>query len=806
MIYGRQNLQFPTQRVDWKIREKAEWYANCIDFIIQAGVNCNDREEDELKLSILYGNIPDKFYKKILNPYNATKEQYTRFPATMRNLDIMNDIVRRYVSEYFKGIHEFIVTANDPSVVGAREVKIKEEIAKKAEEAFQKAFTEKYNQMLQESEAQGIEPKQLTPEEVVGDVDDFIKKIGEDYIDDKTEQGSLVYEYIKSMTKDDLIYLSAYFNFVTLGECFTYTDIRGDKIIKESVPVVEAYPIPNSEYFVEDHDMFARKIMMSYQQIIDSFDDYLTDKDRAFLEDYYNNRGETTSAKRLSYSEFFNVYSDVCEKFSKEERDLFRQEPITVYDINNSLYEVWHVVWRGESKRGILQHINEAGLIEETIVDETYKLNKEAGDLKIEWTYEPQVYEGYRIGGRYNAIYPIKSRAVAYNRKGKLPYNGIMEVLPLMGKFSIIKLITPYQIMRNIFAYHREMIIAKNKMLILLLPESLIASDNEDKLYKMAADGTLLIDDSEDTNSQKMAQIRMLNANMGDYITQITNLIEATKLEAREIVDMNAQRYGQISQSAGASTTQQAVAQSAMGSIIITTMFDKMREADYNRDMDYAKLAYIDGLDVSFRDSSGVQRYLSLDIDKFVNADYSVAVKTDIKEIDKLQQLKQWAFSAAQNGDLEMAIAAITGDNVTQIKTLVTKFADIKRQHEADMKQAEQMIEQQKIQAKLQEIQAKGEQDRLTEELKQQYQLQAKYIDVDISLLGTSVQDDAAKQRLSEIAEGNRNAVEQQKLMFNNQKLQADIYNKAADREVKLADIAAKVKIAKTNKNRFDKK
>lgn len=806
MIYGRQNLQFPTQRVDWKTREKAEWYANCIDFIIQAGVNCNDREEDELKLSILHGNIPDKFYKKILNPYNATKEQYTRFPATMRNLDIMNDIVRRYVSEYFKGIHEFIVTANDPSIVGAREVKIKEEIAKKAQEAFQKAFTEKYNQMLQESEAQGVEPKQLTPEEIVGDVDDFIKKIGEDYIDDKTEQGSLVYEYIKSMTKDDLIYLSAYFNFVTLGECFTYTDIRGDKIIKESVPVVEAYPIPNSEYFVEDHDMFARKIMMSYQQIIDSFDDYLTDKDRAFLEDYYNNRGETTSAKRLSYSEFFNVYSDVCEKFSKEERDLFRQEPITVYDINNSLYEVWHVVWRGESKRGILQHINEAGLIEETIVDETYKLNKEAGDLKIEWTYEPQVYEGYRIGGRYNAIYPIKSRAVAYNRKGKLPYNGIMEVLPLMGKFSIIKLITPYQIMRNIFAYHREMIIAKNKMLILLLPESLIASDNEDKLYKMAADGTLLIDDSEDTNSQKMAQIRMLNANMGDYITQITNLIEATKLEAREIVDMNAQRYGQISQSAGASTTQQAVAQSAMGSIIIITMFDKMREADYNRDMDYAKLAYIDGLDVSFRDSSGVQRYLSLDIDKFVNADYSVAVKTDIKEIDKLQQLKQWAFSAAQNGDLEMAIAAITGDNVTQIKTLVTKFADIKRQHEADMKQAEQMIEQQKIQAKLQEIQAKGEQDRLTEELKQQYQLQAKYIDIDISLLGTSVQDDAAKQRLSEIAEGNRNAVEQQKLMFNNQKLQADIYNKAADREVKLADIAAKVKIAKTNKNRFDKK
>ena len=806
MEFSRQNLNFPSQRVDWKTKATAEWYANCIDFIIQAGINYNDRTEDETKLSILHGDIPDKFYKKTLNPYNSSNEKYTRFPATMRNLDIMNDIVRRYVSEYHKGVHEFIVAANDPSVVAERDARIKEEISKKAQEAFQKAFTEKYQQMQQEAAQQGVEAQQPTPEEVVGDVDAFVKKIGEDYIDSKTEQGRQVFEYIKSMTKDDIIYLSAYFNFVTLGECFTYADVKGSKITKESVPVIEAYPIPNSEFFVEDHDMFARKIMMSYQQIIDNFDDYLEDKDRAFLDKYYNYGREASAAKRLSYDDFFNTYIDVCSKFNNEERDLFRKEPVTVYDGNNMLYEVWHVVWRGEAKVGILKYVNEAGMVAETIVPEDYKLNKEAGDLSIEWAYEPQVYEGYRIGGRYDSIYPIKARAITYNRKGKLPYNGIMEVLPLMGKFSIIKLVTPYQIMRNIFAYHREMVIAKNKMLILLLPESLIASKSEDKLYRMAAEGTLLVDDSEDTNSQKMAQIRMLNANMGDYINQVTNLIEATKLEARELVDMNAQRYGQIANSAGASTTNQAITQSAMGSIIITTMFDNLREADYNRDMDYAKLAYVDGLDVSFRDTHGVQNYLSLDVDAFINADYSVSVRTDAKEIDKLQQLKQWAFSAAQNGDLEMAIAAITGDNVSQIKNLINKFADIKRQHEKEMQQVEQMIKQEEVQARIKEIEAKGEQDRLTLQLKEQYELQAKYIDVDIALLGTAPQDDEAKQRLTESAQANKQAIEQQKITLNQQKLQLDTYNKAADRQVKLADIKAKVEIAKTNKNRYDRK
>ena len=89
------------------------------------------------------------------------------------------------------------------------------------------------------------------------------------------------------------------------------------------------------------------------------------------------------------------------------------------------------------------------------VVEEDYQFNPEAGDINIEWKYEPQVYEGYRIGGRSYGIYPIKARPIAYQRNGKLPYNGIMEVLPLMGKFSIIKLITPFQIMRNIFIYHQ---------------------------------------------------------------------------------------------------------------------------------------------------------------------------------------------------------------------------------------------------------------------------------------------------------------------------------------------------------------
>ena len=798
-------LTFPQQRVSGNVKQTAEWYANAIDYVIDAGLSFNDRKDTELKLSILRGDLPTEFYKKTLNPYNSANEKYQRFPATLRNLDIMSDVIRRYVSEYFKGVHEFVVGANNPDIVINKNAKLKEKIGELAQQAFQQEFERQYQAMVQQAQQQGQDPNTINPQQAMPDVDKFIADFNEKYIDDESKQGQDILDYVRAMTQDNIIYLSAFFNFVSLGECYSYSDVRGNKLFKEHVPVLEAFPIPNDKFFVEDHDMFARRMLMSYQQIIDMFDDMLTDKDKKFLELYYGRASSNNGITQLNYTQMFETYPDICDKFTKREREIFKKEPITIHAENNNLFEVWHVVWRGEAKRGILTYINELGLQTTRVVEEDYKFNPEAGDINIEWVYEPQVYEGYRIGGRYNSIYPIKARPVAFNRNGKLPYNGIMEVLPMMGKFSIIKLITPYQVMRNIFAYHREMVIAKNKMLILLLPESLIASNSEDKIYKMAADGVLLIDDSEDTNSLKMQQIRLLNANMGDYITQLTNLMEATKLEAREMVDMNMQRYGEIAQSAGAATTQEAISRSSMGMVILVQMFDEFRKADYNRDLDYCKLAYAEGLDTSYWDELGKRRFISLDVNTFISSDYSTTVRNDSKELDKIQQLRQWAFSAAQNGDLDMALAAISGDNVSQIKATVQKFMDIKRQHEEQMKQMEQMMKQEELQSKLQEIAAKGEQDRLTEELKYAYEMQLKYMDVDMSLLASNASDESARNRLAAITEDNKRNLEQQRIQLDREKLMADTYSKAADREIKRHQIDTQLKIAKTNKNKYDK-
>lgn len=808
MITLRSVCDFPRQKVSGEEKAKADWYANSIDYIISLGESMNDRSNVGVRLDILHGNLPDDLYRKTLNPYNTNKEKYKNFPATLRNYDIMSDIVRRYIGEYFKGNHDFVVGANNPDIVINRNAALKKKILEAAEKAFQQEFQKRYQQLVQEAQQQGKSPDSVDPQSAMPDQEEFINKFNEDYIDKESKQGQDILNYVRDLTNDLQIYLTNFFNYCSLGECYSYADVRNHKIYKESVPVIEAYPIPNNNMMIEDHDMFARKIMMSYNQIIDMFDDELDVTDKNYLEKYYSNYTDKSPNKVLNFKEFYKAYAGVCDKFNDEERNFFKQNNLAPYEANGNLFEVWHVVWKGFAKRGILTYINNIGMQDQRIVEEDYQLNPEAGDIDISWEWESQVYEGYRIGTRYTGIYPIKARPIAYQRDGKLPYNGIMEVIPYMGQFSIINIITPFQVFRNIVAYHQEMVIAKNKMMIMLLPKSLVSNNPEDAIYKMAADGVLPIDDDEDTAGVKMQNIRMLNVNMGQYITELTNLKEQIKIEARELVDMNAQRYGQITQSAGASTTENAISQSSTGSIVIFQMYDEFRRKDYNRDIDFAKLAFIDGLDTSYNDSNtGKRHYLSLDVNSFVNSDYSVTVRNNGKEFDKIRQLKQWAFSAAQNGDLEAALSAIVGDNVAAISNNIKKFAELKRKHEEMMKQVDQQIQAEANQMKLQEIAAKGEQDRQTLALKAQYDLQLEYAKGDIALLGDKdpSNDEFAAANITKLQEETKRAIEQSKIQLEREKIAVDSYNAAADRQVKREEMKNDLRIARTNKNKYDK-
>lgn len=800
MIELPREYDFPRQRVSNAEKNKPEWYAGCCDWIIAQGQNIRNSSDLEKKYRVLKGDIPSEFYKKILNPYNATNEKYTRFPATMRNYDIMKGVIRRYVSEYIKNPHDFIVGANNPEVILARNSKLRQELAFIVQEQIAAKIQESYTNWVN----QGNDPQQFNPQEQFN-IEEFIADFNEKYIDDISAQGQEILNVIRDITEDKLIYSRAYFEWVTFGECYTYTDVIGEKIIKRVVSLRDAFPVPNDNMFAEDYDMFAERRKLTYQQIIDEFDEYLTDVDRKFLEDYYALNGHPTTP--LDFATYERFYPDICSRFNKEDRAFFSKEPSMIRDLNSNLYDVWHVVWRGEIRRCIVTYQNQAGFISTRMEEDDYELNFDIGDISMEYIYVPQVYESTRIGCRQYAIYPYKARAIAYNRNGKLPYNGMNELFPGFGKFSILDIVTPFQVFYNIVAYHREMVLAKNKLNVLMIAKSLLGRVPEDTIYKMIADGVLYIDDSEDQGMLRAQQVRFLQNNIGDYLTQLTNLLTDIENTAKMQVDMTPQRYGDIANSAGKGTTQEAIVRGSMGSVIIEYMMDLMRERDYARDMDYSKFAWIDGLDTSYRDDENNLKYVSVDIDKHIYADYVIKAKNSIKEQEKLDQLKQFAFSAAQNGDLAAAVAAIQGDNVAAIVKLINKFNDEKTAHENELKQLDQQLEQMKQEFELQKIQMKGEEDRKTKLLEGEIDKQIELIRADANMVSYPGNvSDTEKQEGIDRLEAQRNAIQQDKNSIERQKMAIDFFNAERDRQVKEKDIDTKLKIAKENKNKYDTK
>lgn len=791
---------FPKQRVPNSEKRKPEWYANCCDWIIGKAIGLRSNEELFQRYEIMHDRMPDEFYKKILNPYNATDEKYKRFPAEMRNYDLIKGVVRRYISEYNKNEHIFIVGANNPEVVFAKDARLREEISI----LLQNAIAGEIQRSFQEYLNQGGDPKQFNPQEQVN-IEEFVEKFNEDYIDDISKQGQDILDVIRDITDDTLFYTKLYNDFICYGEAYTYADVVGTKLVKRTVNPIDAFPIPNSEQFVEDFDMFCERRKLSLQQILDEFDEYLTDKDREFLETYYG-QGNANGPVELTFPKFASYYGDVCNKFTHEERNFFNNDPILKRDYNGGLFDVYHVTWRGMERQAIVTYVSQAGLISTRVENDDYVLNSSTGDISIEYVYIPQVYESVRIGTRNDSIYPYKARAIAYNRNGKLPYNGLMELLPGYGRFSVIDIVTPYQVFYNIVSYAREMAIAKLKLSILLLPKSLLGKNAEDTIYKMLADGVLYVEDKDDQGMLRAQQVRMLNTTLGDYIKQLTDLLAEVKDTANLAADMTPQRYGEIATSAGKGTTQEAIARGSMGTVIVEYMMDCIRERDYARDMDYSKLAWIDGLDTSFRDSNNKLRYISLDVKSHLYADYVIKAKNSIVEKEKLDNLRQLAFNASQNGDIRSAVAAIEGDNIAEVRKLIDKFQTAKEQYELQAKQMDQQLEQMREEFELQKIEAKGNEDRKTLELDGYIKQQIELIRADANMISydNGVAEEA-KQAGMERLEDKRNAVARQKNELEKQKAILDTYNKERDREVKMHDIDTKLKIAKENKNRYDK-
>ena len=128
----------------------------------------------------------------------------------------MKGIIRRYVGEYLKNPHIFIVGANNPDVMLARDQKLKAELTVLVQNAVAQRINEAYQQFINE----GNDPKTFNPQQVLN-IDQFVKDFNDNYVDDISAQGQELLNVIRDITEEELLYEQVYFNFITYGMTFT---------------------------------------------------------------------------------------------------------------------------------------------------------------------------------------------------------------------------------------------------------------------------------------------------------------------------------------------------------------------------------------------------------------------------------------------------------------------------------------------------------------------------------------------------------------------------------------------------------
>lgn len=676
----------PDQRVSEGKKQNQDWYIPTIDYIINKaiGMNYNSKLELGENIAAAEGILEEKSYAYATKAFGITdKDTEINLPREVRDVSLILPIKRRYIGEYIRQYKNFQVYHKDNDAIKQRNDKL----AVVLEQLVAQKLINAMNEAKLPSGAQS--------KSVPDDIPAFIKDFETKWFDDKVIESQKILGLIDDLTSAEVNYIKAFYYYWATDEVYSYRRVIGENLHKEIIDPREYYRINSGNMMVEDDDMGMRQYSLSFNQINVQFQDMLSDSDVKYLRSL-ENFSKTSNYKATVLDSRFLEFNKSREEYNYiSNLPDFENINLSTWDLSRFVW-VYHVVFKSECKVGILKYVDPLGTLQEKIVDESYKFTEEAGDLDIDWKWISRVYEAWRIGDQYTGIY-IKPRLVQPQRqdvnllsKCKLPYNGIIGTFDPNIRNSICKLLKPYEALYRIYHYQRERAIAQFRSGINVIPESLVTDSAEmsrlDKLKFLKRDNTLWVNDSEiDANSSQLLR-SIGNPGAEKYIEVLDKLIASIKNEAMEIADMNSQRYGDIQTSAGKGATEMAINKAQAGSILLFTLFNRFVETDKEADIDFAKVAWIGGKKGSYMDKNTNKIiYVEVDGEDFYNRNIGIFIGNNSINDEKIQQFRQLAFSAAQNGDFDVAADSIEKENSTEIHNLIKQATVAKRQFQKEM-------------------------------------------------------------------------------------------------------------------------
>ena len=753
---------FPKQKIP-RSKKDEEWGKHCLNALIdESSYYGNEKVELQAYYDVYNGILSDNQYAYVKNPYNTSKGKERNYPARIRNYPIIKQAIDLLLGEKANRPFNYqVVSLNEDSVNTF------------LEQQNQAVLTSIQNRFLQQLEQMGVDTQGNAPQQEEPEIQAVIEEQESSYRDRRSRMGQDSLDYMIYYCDIFDKYQTALVDWLVAGEVYTYKYVYKDDVYTEVVsPLDIEYDKSPDTQFVEDGDWVTRRKIMTVSQVIDRFHDVLTPEEIDNLE-----KPEEHRESGLYFPYFWG---------SEEE-----------YQSKGRLIEVIHGQWKSFRKVGEIRYVDEYGITQTLVVDETYK--PEQGE-QIEWTWINQTWEGFRIDGRiYKLIRPVRETRKKMDNisENKLTYNGRKYSNRHSPNTSLVKLGIPYQILYNIFHYRYELAVAKNKGKIILMDINTIPTEHgwdEDKfMYHADGSGFVFVDSQVEgkLGRNTFNQWSVLDATLGDYIASLLDMMKAIKEEWEELVGITRPRKGQTTPSEGLGVTRQAIFQGSIITEETFRKFEKFEEKELQGLLDLSKYAWRDGKKAMYLNSDMRRAVLEVDGQIHQETEYAVFVKNTAKENDKLNLMKDLTLSFAQNKQSPQTVAEIIdSSSFDKLKHRLAKIQQAEQAMAEQAQQQQQQAEQQSIifekQLEEQSKQADRDHEMIKQDKDHAHEKDLEYIKVEGQLLADPNNPDPDV----DIAKIEANSIQREK---NAQ----DVSLKKEDQNIKREEIKSKERIEK---------
>lgn len=652
-------MQLPKQKIALS-KKNDQWYKDSMKALINETSFASGKKSELFDFYNAYnGHLDTSKYDYVTSPFGkqTTKRGY---PAKLRSYNIIKPIVDLLLGEKSKRSANYQVLCHNRDVTSLKQ-----------DDEYKATLNYLKQRYVNELNGQGVQtgmPSQEQPEP-----EEFKKFFDSNYKDARAIKGQHSMTAIENELDLHDKFQDGFFDWVVSGYVYSYKGVCMNQVDYEIIsPFDLDYAKTDGVTYIEDSDWAVRRNRMSVNQVVDKFYDIIKEDDLERLEN------PTTSNDGGFSLDFMDSRTD-------------RQQ-------TDRTVEVLHVAWKSFRKIGFLSYQDEMGQPQEMTVDESYKLDKDAGET-VEWVWVNQVMEGYRLDGDiYLALGAAKVQRTQLENYSicKLPYNGRIYSNRHSDNISIVSMGLPYQVLYNVFHYRLELSIAKNKDKIMLMEINAIPKrhgwDEEKFMYFADAMGYAFIDSTAEGKSGERVsfnQFQVLDMSLGQYIAAQFELLQAVKQEWEDLVGFNRQRKGQVMATDGVGSTERAVFQSSLITEELFRKFDKFEEKERLGLLDTSKIAWKDGKKFQYIGSDLDQVFVELEPAELSEVSFGVYVKNSARESEKLQQLRGMIQAFSQNGAKPSTVAEIL--DMEHFATIKTKLREVERvQEEAEAAQAQQ--------------------------------------------------------------------------------------------------------------------